>query len=267
MGVEQLPEKSNRSEILASRVISDSETIKPVGYASEHGYPIFEDQTGRKLYLVLQEPAQQFLTSMLLTDVVNRCQILFDRRTGHFYSQAVEEETPLEGADKNEMLADQLILANLFNIRDRDFRVLKNKSPSGLKVYHYDIAANFFPKYSEENEQQVREEYKGLTDDARRMVGDKVDRLKEYYSGPAGRRFVREIVNRAERASEIARERQNENAYSKAPIEPAPDSRYATNIRYKIGTNFNVELGTWEGEDAFYESFTKRLDFLASLRE
>src|SRR3989344_59001 len=102
-------------EFISSRVISESEPIKVGGYELEYRYPYFEDSEKRKLYLVMDRPVQQFLTGMLLTDAVNRCQVLYDKRTGHFYSYGVEENTgPEKPMNKDEALADEFVLNNLF---------------------------------------------------------------------------------------------------------------------------------------------------------
>lgn len=250
---------------ITSRIILEQENIQPAGYEPEHGYPFFKDENGRKLYLVVEEPAQQLLGSMLMGNFINHCQVLFDKQTGHFYSNGVEEAGEQEGFDEDENKADQFVLAALFGIYDRDFSSewLKNKNKSAThgRMYHYDIAPRF--QFGDITQGEAAY-FQNLTPTAQDTVLAKLEKFKKSYQGEEGGTLIAAIYNRALACSKASKRNTN-NAYHRAPLILGPATRKYSSMLGHI--NYNLSIGHWEIANTrdFQERFLQRIDNLIKL--
>lgn len=258
-------ETSNMRAFNPERTLLAGETLHRSGFVEEYGYPIYEDGTNRKLYLILEKPAQQFFTSQLLTGAVTHCQILYDRSSGHFYSRGTPENDVGGSFRLDDAQAELAVLSSLCDISDRDVHTRQNYTIWQGLVYNFDIpfdARFLLDTTGKEQIRKVHARFDTLSHVQKMLFKKKIDALIIRFGGEYGKTLMRRMMKHARSCADNSR-KHTHNDYTSVAQNTPPHTKYESMVqRSEIDLDLDFGGITF---DQFYNIFARRLHYLATL--
>ena len=265
MSLDKILRQATQLKLLDSRILSDDKQIRKVDVVPEYGYPRYENESGRSLYLVLDHPTQQFFTSLLVEGAVHQCPVLYDKITGHFLSLSVKGPEEELGSLKGDVAeADMFTLAGVFGIMDRATHTKQNYAISGGVAYHHDLVANFLYLINlakgERDSIAIEERFNGMSDIQKSLVKQKLLHLRGRFGGPKGKAFMRSLYRFAQECGKDSKSHPS-NDYNDPSA--SGDTRYGMYLQY-YGVKFNIEFHE-HSIDEVHDALLRRLNYLLTL--
>ncbi|TSC87061.1 MAG: hypothetical protein G01um10148_166 [Parcubacteria group bacterium Gr01-1014_8] len=265
MAHEDIVSNATPDDIPHSRAILEGEDLRKIANEPDYGYPIFEDESGRKFYLVLDKPVRQFFTSLLLEKAINQCPVVYDKVRGNFYSMAAPERGQRQPSATEIDVAesDMFILAVVFGIGDRGLHVLQNYSISDGQIYNFDIPGNFefLIDVAGTPSDTVGSRYTWLTDDQKKLVKNKARKMLREFDGPQGTEMLHRLYTYALRCGQEAKQHSSSD-YVATPERLATHNSYSERLR--TGVDFKITNQVRTTRD-IHDALVRRLQYVLSL--